>query len=163
MKITDALLPEFDQEMTNTRKTLERVPDDKLDWKPHPKSFAMGSLATHIVNMLGWTVDTIQKDSFDIAPPGAHRIKRSQSLRTKSCWKSSIKRGGGTGGHRGIERRDSSEAVVAARSRQDVNHHAARRVDTRFCDEPHHPPSRPVGRVLAPQRYCGSGDLRTLG
>ena len=75
MKITDALLPEFDQEMTNTRKTLERVPDDKLDWKPHPKSFAMGSLATHIVNMLGWTVDTIQKDSFDIAPPGAPPYK----------------------------------------------------------------------------------------
>jgi uncharacterized damage-inducible protein DinB len=75
MKITDALLPEFDQEMVNTRKTLERVPDDKLDWKPHPKSFAMGSLATHIVNMLGWTVDTIQKDSFDIAPPGAPPYK----------------------------------------------------------------------------------------
>ena len=34
MKITDALLPEFDQEMANTRKTLERVPDDKLGWKP---------------------------------------------------------------------------------------------------------------------------------
>jgi len=35
----------------------------------------MGSLATHIVNMLGWTVDTIQKDSFDIAPPGAPPYK----------------------------------------------------------------------------------------
>ncbi len=75
MKITDALLPEFDQEMANTRKTLERVPDDKLKWTPHPKSFPMGSLATHIVNMLGWTVDTIQKDSFDISPPGAPPYK----------------------------------------------------------------------------------------
>ena len=71
MKISDALLPEFDQEMANTRKTLERLPDDKLSWKPHQKSFAMGALATHIATMIGWTVDTIQKDSFDISPAGA--------------------------------------------------------------------------------------------
>ncbi len=69
--IRDALLPEFDQEMATTRKVLERCPDDKFGWKPHPKSFAMGALATHIANMVGWTVDTIAKDSFDVAPPGA--------------------------------------------------------------------------------------------
>ena len=75
MKISDALLPEFDHEMANTRKTLERVPDDKLAWKPHAKSFSMGALATHIVNMVGWTKDTIDKDSFDIQPPGAPPYK----------------------------------------------------------------------------------------
>jgi uncharacterized damage-inducible protein DinB len=75
MTISEALLPEFDQEMANTRKTLERVPDDKLDWKPHPKSFSMGSLATHIVVMTGWTVDTMEKDAFDISPPGAPPYK----------------------------------------------------------------------------------------
>src|SRR6266481_6013581 len=71
MKISERLLPEFDQEMANTRKTPERVPDDKLDWKPHPKSFPMGSLATHICNMIGWSVDIFQKDSFDVAEVGA--------------------------------------------------------------------------------------------
>src|SRR5260370_26135086 len=75
MKISEALLPEYDQEMANTRTTLERVSDDKLDWKPHPKSFSMGSLATHICNMLGWTVDIFQKDSFDVAPVGAPPYK----------------------------------------------------------------------------------------
>jgi DNA topoisomerase VI subunit B len=45
MTISETILPEFDNEMANTRKTLERVPDDKFDWKPHPKSFAMGPLA----------------------------------------------------------------------------------------------------------------------
>ena len=75
MKITDALLPEFDQEAASTRKVLERVPDDKLTWKPHPKSFSMGSLATHIANMMGWTVDTITKDFFDFAPVGAPPYK----------------------------------------------------------------------------------------
>jgi uncharacterized damage-inducible protein DinB len=71
MSISEALLPEFDQEMANTRKTLERVPDDKLTWKPHPKSSAMGALAQHIATMVGWATDTIEKDSFDVAPPGA--------------------------------------------------------------------------------------------
>jgi len=75
MPIRDALLPEFDQEMANTRKTLERCPEDKFGWKPHPKSFSMGALATHIANMTGWCVDTIEKDSFDIAPPGAPPYK----------------------------------------------------------------------------------------
>jgi uncharacterized damage-inducible protein DinB len=70
MTISEILLPEFDQEMANTRKTLERVPDDKLGWKPHPKSFAMGPLAQHIATMVGWATDTIEKDSFDVAPAG---------------------------------------------------------------------------------------------
>ena len=73
--IRDALLPEFDQEMANTRKTLERCPEDKFGWKPHPKSFSMVALATHIANMTGWAVDTIAKDSFDVAPPGAPSYK----------------------------------------------------------------------------------------
>jgi uncharacterized damage-inducible protein DinB len=51
MALRDALLPEFDHEMANTRKTLERVPDDKFDWKPHLKSMAMGGLATHLSNL----------------------------------------------------------------------------------------------------------------
>ncbi|HTR39847.1 MAG TPA: DinB family protein [Bryobacteraceae bacterium] len=70
MKISEMLLPEFDQEMANTRKTLERIPEDKFGWKPHPKSFAAGALGTHIAQMTGWAVDTMTKDSFDIAPPG---------------------------------------------------------------------------------------------
>ncbi len=83
MKISDALLPEFDQEAANTRKVLARVPDGKFDWKPHPKSFTMGALSTHIVNMLGWTVDTIAKDSFDIAPVGAPPYKEEPAKSQK--------------------------------------------------------------------------------
>jgi uncharacterized damage-inducible protein DinB len=75
MALSEALLPEFDHEMANTRKTLERVPDDKFDWKPHQKSFAMGALATHLATLPSWTVITIQKDSIDIAPEGAPPLK----------------------------------------------------------------------------------------
>jgi len=71
MSIAQSLLPEFDQEMAGTRKTLERIPEDKFEWRPHEKSFTMISLATHIANMVGWGTTTIKEDSFDVAPPGA--------------------------------------------------------------------------------------------
>lgn len=71
MAINQALLPEFDNEMANTRKSLERVPEDKLAWKPHPKSMTMGQLATHIATMVHWTEAIVGQDSFDVAtaPP----------------------------------------------------------------------------------------------
>ena len=75
MSISASLLPEFDQEMANTRKALERIPDDKFDWKPHEKSGAMGWLANHLANLPSWTVFTINQDSLDLAPPGAEPFK----------------------------------------------------------------------------------------
>jgi uncharacterized damage-inducible protein DinB len=75
MPLNQALLPEFDQEMANTRKTLERVPEDKFAWKPHEKSFAMGALATHLATLPSWAAITIQQDSIDIAPVGAEPPK----------------------------------------------------------------------------------------
>ncbi|MEO8593311.1 MAG: DinB family protein [Candidatus Solibacter sp.] len=70
MNISDALLPELDQELATTRKCLSRIPEDKFNYKPHPKSFDMISLAVHISTMLGWGVTTLQADSFDYAPEG---------------------------------------------------------------------------------------------
>jgi hypothetical protein len=66
--ISEELLPEFDREMADTRRTLERWPDDKLGWKPHERSSAMGWLATFLAVLPSWAVSTIQKESFDIAP-----------------------------------------------------------------------------------------------
>jgi uncharacterized damage-inducible protein DinB len=61
-------LPEFDQESANTRKTLERVPDDKWDWKPHVKSGTLGWLAGHVATLNDWTATTIKTDQLDFAP-----------------------------------------------------------------------------------------------
>ena len=71
MALRDALLPEFEYEMATTRKTLERVPEDKLAWKPHDTSMPMGRLAGHIAEMAGFVASTFQGESFDFAPPGA--------------------------------------------------------------------------------------------
>jgi len=70
MAIGDGLLPEFDQEMANTRKTLERLPDDKLTWKPHPKSGAMGWLAGHVAQLPSWAGMAVGQDSLDLEPEG---------------------------------------------------------------------------------------------
>jgi uncharacterized damage-inducible protein DinB len=64
----DAILPEFDMEMNNTRRTLERVPDDKFSWKPHAKSGSLGWLAGHVANLPIWGVMTMKQDSLNLAP-----------------------------------------------------------------------------------------------
>jgi len=73
MAISQALLPEFDHEMSNTRKTLERIPENDFTWKPHPKSMTLGRLAGHLAEIPGWAVLSIAQESFDVAPPGAPR------------------------------------------------------------------------------------------
>jgi uncharacterized damage-inducible protein DinB len=68
MPLADLLLPEFDSEIATTRKVLERVPDDRIEWKPHEKSFPMGHLAQLVAMIPGWTMFVITKTEFDIAP-----------------------------------------------------------------------------------------------
>src|SRR5262249_25275785 len=71
MALNEILLVDFDQEMANTRETLERVPVEKPDWKPHERSMPLGRLANHVADLPSWASFTIEKDSLDIAPPGA--------------------------------------------------------------------------------------------
>ena len=65
MRIGQGFLPEFDAEMAATRRLLERVPEDELDWKPHPKSRSLGELATHVTELPRWGV-RLEKDSFQV-------------------------------------------------------------------------------------------------
>lgn len=71
MPITKTILPEFDHEMATTRRVLERIVDDKFDWRPHEKSMTLGELATHLSSIPSWTAMTFAQDNLDIAPPGA--------------------------------------------------------------------------------------------
>ena len=71
MPLVDHLLPEFDHEMATTRKLLERVPEDRLSWKPHAKSFSLGQLAQHVANIPFWGQITLEQSELDLAvnPP----------------------------------------------------------------------------------------------
>jgi uncharacterized damage-inducible protein DinB len=68
MTIGQSMLGEFDQEMQSTRKTLELVPDEKWNWKPHDKSGTVGWLAGHIATLPGWITMTINTEQLDYAP-----------------------------------------------------------------------------------------------
>ena len=68
MTIGQSMLPEFDQEMQNTRKTLERIPDEKWNWKPHEKSGTLGWLAGHVGTVPEWITMTINTQELDYAP-----------------------------------------------------------------------------------------------
>jgi uncharacterized damage-inducible protein DinB len=82
MTIAEKLLPEFDEEFATTRKFLERVPDDKLTWKPHDKSMELGRLAWHIADFPEWYRDTLKKDSLKMTPQdGAQAMKAWEGKR----------------------------------------------------------------------------------
>ena len=83
MALNHALLPEFDQEMAYTRRSLERVPDGKFGWKPHEKSMTMGQLVLHIATIPGWVNATLDQDSLDIAPPGGPAWEPPKANSTK--------------------------------------------------------------------------------
>ena len=70
MKITELLLAELDREAVGIRKTLERVPEGKNDWKPHEKSMPLGALATLVANIPAWLDMVVNMDELDINPPG---------------------------------------------------------------------------------------------
>jgi len=69
MPYKDTILPEFDMEMDNTRRTLERVPDDKFGWQPHAKSGTLGWLAVHIATIPHWAKITMEEESLNLSDP----------------------------------------------------------------------------------------------
>jgi uncharacterized damage-inducible protein DinB len=75
MTYAEALLPEFDQEMAKTRQVLERLPDDKLDWRAHPRSNTIGWNANHVADMVNWLVEVLTRPSLDVAPVGGPRYE----------------------------------------------------------------------------------------
>jgi uncharacterized damage-inducible protein DinB len=72
MSLAESFLPEFDAEMSSTRKVLSRVPAEKWDWKPHAKSRTLGELATHVGELPRWGM-RMKGESFQVgsekAPP----------------------------------------------------------------------------------------------
>ena len=80
MPVADMLLPEFDQEMATTRRLLERVPGDRGEWKPHPKSFALGHLAQLVATMPGWITGTLRQPHIDLASSPGYSFETTDTL-----------------------------------------------------------------------------------
>ena len=82
MTYAESILPEFDAEMASTRKLLERLPEDKLDWQAHPKSHTIGWNANHVAEIPGWVEGILTKPSWDVAPVSGEPYKTSD-LKTR--------------------------------------------------------------------------------
>ena len=66
MSIAEAMIGEFTHESVGTRKMLERIPEDKLSWKPHEKSMTMGRLAGHLAEIPEWAATVVNDEVFDM-------------------------------------------------------------------------------------------------
>lgn len=68
MSMSASILPQFDQIIQGTRQHLAVIPDDRLGWTPHDKSWPVGTLGSHLANLPQWVMATLGQDSLDVAP-----------------------------------------------------------------------------------------------
>lgn len=80
MTVPASLLPEFDQEMKSTRRVIERVPGDKAEWRPHPKSFPLGHLAQLLSWMPGWITNAVKETRLDLVTAGGYSFEKTETL-----------------------------------------------------------------------------------
>ncbi len=67
MNIREMLLAQLERESPGTRKALQAVPEGKNDWKPHPKSMALGSLAALVASMPSWVPMIVEQNELDLS------------------------------------------------------------------------------------------------
>ena len=80
MSFAKELLPEFDEEMKSTRRVIERVPSEKGEWKPHPKSFSLAHLTQLVAGMPGWITNMLQQTSLDLGAQSGYSTETTETL-----------------------------------------------------------------------------------
>lgn len=84
MTISASMIPELENELAKTRDTLARVPSDKLDWTPHPKSGSFGWMAGHLANLPHWGLMTLTTSELVLeeTPPAPNAVSTADALET---------------------------------------------------------------------------------
>src|SRR5215467_7458772 len=149
MTLTQLFLDELDREAVRTRRTVERVPSGRDEWKPHAKSMALGRLAGLVASMPSWISLIIGQDELDLTPPGGGGQYQQPSPGTLAAALD----------HRRISADDemASEGGRSDRVERAATHRAAR-----YAQSPRAPP-RPADGVSPPARPAGAGHLRAVG
>ncbi|HZI27402.1 MAG TPA: DinB family protein [Gemmatimonadaceae bacterium] len=80
MIVPASLIPEFDTEMKSTRRVIERVPAEKGEWRPHPKSFPLGHLAQLLAWMPGWITNAVRETRLDLTKAGGYSFEKTDTL-----------------------------------------------------------------------------------
>ena len=86
--MVESILNEFREEVPATRRVLERIPADKLGWKPHPKSRSLGELAMHVANIPGMAERIVKFDEFSpgsVPPPAANSVEEIRATFEKNA------------------------------------------------------------------------------
>jgi len=83
MALAQALLPEFEHETATLRRVVERIPADRMDYRPHPKSFTLHDLANHLVTIPGWTITTLKETELDFGLPETRAKQPKPSATTE--------------------------------------------------------------------------------
>lgn len=79
MSRLEQLRDELEHEVRTTRKHLERVPPDRLDWRPHAKSFTLGGLGSHVVDCLRWVDPVFASDELEVDPAAYRPFEASSA------------------------------------------------------------------------------------
>ena len=157
MAIVDSILMELDQEAKTTQRVLDRIPEDKLTWKPHAKSYSLGQLALHIARGQGFLADAVSKDTFeigDMSQPRTRRAGRKFWTRSRKAPRTPRKP------LRNWTMRKSWPCGPRRRNGKVIYVRAADRIHSRHSPEPYLSSSRPAFR-LSPLAGCaGAFDLR---
>jgi len=80
MPLTQSPIPEFEMEMTTTRRCIERMPNDKAEWKPHSKSFSLGHLTQLVAWMPGWIANAASDTKLDLMASPGYSFEKSETL-----------------------------------------------------------------------------------
>lgn len=93
MSTIEKLLKELDAEAVTTRKMLQRVPDNKYDWKPHEKSMSVRQLATHIAELPTWVSLALTTSELDFATTPYDQVVINNTKELMSLFEESLKSG----------------------------------------------------------------------
>lgn len=93
MNVVQLLLNEMDQEAPMTRKMLERVPNDKWDWKPHEKSMSLKSLTVHIAELPGWVSMGLSTSELDFTKMDYKPTEVNSNSELLQVFEKSLERG----------------------------------------------------------------------
>ena len=93
MNIVTQLLKELEQESAITRKMLDKVPEDKWDWKPHEKSMTLEQLTTHLAELSSWVKLALETDELDFSKQPYERTKVNNTNELKAIFEKAYSEG----------------------------------------------------------------------
>ena len=162
--IAQQTLMQFDHIVTGCRATLEAVPDDRLDWRPHEKSWTLGELATHVAMLPNWTVATLTMSEFDVAPDG-DGPPQNPELKSSAELVAALDEGAAAARETIAATSDEVFAgtwtlKVAGEDRFSMPKGGR---DAELRPRPPDPPPGATGRLPAAPRRAGAPDVRTHG